>query len=270
MPSTNEIAALLIDCQDRARSLPPITQSDAGFDVQRAYEVLALISAHREAQGWRSVGRKIGFTNRTIWERYGVYQPMWAPVWSTSVHFAVNGRAKLPLAGFIEPRIEPEVVFKLAASPPATEDAGRLLEAVDWIAPGFEIVHSVFPGWKFAAPDCTAASGLHGALVVGAPVALTPRNRAAVADKLSVFELTLSRNGVAVERGLGSNVLGSPVNALAHLIGVLAGQPQFEPLARGELVTTGTITDAWPVSSGEVWSSDYGTLGVEGLTLEFA
>jgi hypothetical protein len=34
-------------------------------------------------------------------------------------------------------------------------------------------------------------------------------------------------------------------------------------------VTTGTITDAWPVAAGETWSSDYGALGLEGLTLSF-
>jgi len=44
----------------------------------------------------------------------------------------------------------------------------------------------------------------------------------------------------------------------------------FPPLAAGEIVTTGTITDAWPVASGETWSADYGTLGLAGLTVDFA
>jgi len=51
---------------------------------------------------------------------------------------------------------------------------------------------------------------------------------------------------------------------------VLAGQPQFPPLAPGEIVTTGTITDAWPVAKGQTWTSDYGTLGLPGMTLTFA
>ncbi len=34
-------------------------------------------------------------------------------------------------------------------------------------------------------------------------------------------------------------------------------------------MTTGTITDAWPVAPGETWSSDYGTLGIDGLILSF-
>ena len=40
-------------------------------------------------------------------------------------------------------------------------------------------------------------------------------------------------------------------------------------LTFGSVVTTGTITDAWPVAAGEVWSSDYGALGLDGLTLRF-
>jgi 2-keto-4-pentenoate hydratase len=64
-------------------------------------------------------------------------------------------------------------------------------------------------------------------------------------------------------------VLGSPLNALAHLGHVLAGQPRFAPLAAGEIVTTGTLTDAWPVKREETWQSHYGSLGVEGLRLRF-
>jgi 2-oxo-3-hexenedioate decarboxylase len=51
---------------------------------------------------------------------------------------------------------------------------------------------------------------------------------------------------------------------------VLAEQPQFPPLAPGEIVTTGTITDAWPVAKGQTWTSDYGTLGLSGMSLTFA
>ena len=51
------------------------------------------------------------------------------------------------------------------------------------------------------------------------------------------------------ESGIGANVLDSPALALGYLARVLAGQPQF-PLSPGEIVTTGTITDAWPVMNG--------------------
>jgi 2-keto-4-pentenoate hydratase len=265
----NSIADRLIKAYDTATTLPPITNDAPDFSVADGYAVLADIEARRRAQGWRSVGRKIGFTNRTIWPRYGVYQPMWAHVWSHTVQFAENGRATLDLRAFVQPRIEPEVVFKLKAPVAATADSLAVLNSTEWIAPGFEIVQSHFPDWKFKAADCTAAFGLHGALVVGEPLMVTDANRAALASALPACAVTLSRGDKVTDQGVGANVLDSPALALTHLARLIADQPQAPKLAAGEIVTTGTITDAWPVASGETWSSDYGELGIDGLELSF-
>ena len=268
-PEIEAIADRLMAAYDSATTLAPISESEPGFDVATAYEVLAEIERRRRAQGWQSAARKIGFTNRTIWARYGVYQPMWAHAWTHTVHFAPAGSATLSLARLVQPRIEPEVVFKLAAPVPATDDVAAILGCVEWIAPGFEIVQSHFPDWKFTAADCTAAFGLHGALVVGAPLALTPQNRVTIAAALPTFTLRLRRGGALIDTGIGANVLGSPALALAHLARVLGTQPQAPPLAAGEVITTGTVTDAWPVAAGETWTSDYGALGLSGLALAF-
>jgi len=262
-------ARRLIAAYDGATTMAPITAGDPGFDVPAAYDVLREIETRRMAGGWQPVGRKIGFTNRTIWPRYGVYLPMWAHVWAHTVHHAAGDRAALALATFVQPRIEPEVVFRLRAPVPITDDAERVLGCVEWIAPGFEIVQSHFPDWKFAAADCTAAFGLHGALVVGTPTPVTDANRAALAAALPAFTLTLRRGGAVIDTGIGANVLDSPALSLVHLARVLTGQPQFPPLVAGEIVTTGTLTDAWPVAPGETWTSDYGALGLPGIALTF-
>jgi 2-keto-4-pentenoate hydratase len=49
-----------------------------------------------------------------------------------------------------------------------------------------------------------------------------------------------------------------------------ADQREYPPLGAGEIVTTGTITDAWPIAPDERWSSDYGGLGVDALTLDLS
>jgi 2-oxo-3-hexenedioate decarboxylase len=195
---------------------------------------------------------------------------MWAHVWSHTVRFAENGRATLDLRAFVQPRIEPEVVFKLKAPVGAADDPLAVLASTEWIAPGFEIVQSHFPDWKFKAADCTAAFGLHGVLVVGEPLMVTEQNSAALAAALPVCAVTLSRSGTVIDRGVGANVLDSPALALTHLARLIADQPQAPSLSAGEIVTTGTITDAWPVAPGETWSSDYGELGIMGLTLSFS
>ena len=257
----------ILAAADGGGQLAPITEGDPHFDVERAYEALAELHARREAQGWRAVGRKIGFTNRTIWPRYGVFRPMWSMVWDRTVVHAPGGAATLDVAGLHEPRIEPEVVFGLGSPLPPEGDARSVLDAVAWVAAGFEIVHSVFPGWKFRAADCTAAFGLHGRLVVGPPATIGSDERDALFAALPQFKVSLRRNGAVVDSGVGANVLDSPAHALLHLRDVLASQPAFAPLAAGEIVTTGTLTDAWPVAPGEVWTSDYGALPVRGLAL---
>jgi len=270
MFAVDEVASRLIAAYDAARTIAPITDEAPDFDVAAAYDVLFEIERRRRAQGWMPAGRKIGFTNRTIWQRYGVYDPIWAHTWTHTVHDAVDGQATLSLQHLVQPRIEPEVVFGLRGPVPDTDDAEEILRQVDWMAAGFEIVQSHFPGWKFKAPDCTAAFGLHGALVVGRRIPVTAVNRAALAALLPTFAMTLRRGDQVIDRGVGSHVLDSPALALAHLVRVLADQRQFAGLAANEIVTTGTLTDAWPVAPGESWSSDYGDLDLPGLRLRLA
>jgi 2-oxo-3-hexenedioate decarboxylase len=264
------IARQVLAAFDDGSPLPSFSAAYPDFDVAAAYDVLREAERLRRARGWRPVGRKIGFTNRTIWPRYGVYRPMWAHVWAETVTDAADARATVALAPAAEPRIEPEVVFGLRGPVPANGSARDVLDAVDWIAPGFEIVQSHFPGWKFTSAECTAAFGLHRALVVGPRTALTDGLRDGYAASLPAFGLTVRRGEGVVDRGVGANVLDSPALALAHLARVLADQPAMPQLAAGELVTTGTITDAWPVAAGDTWTSDYGALGLPGITLHLS
>jgi 2-oxo-3-hexenedioate decarboxylase len=144
-----------------------------------------------------------------------------------------------------------------------------ILSAVEWIAAGFEIVRCPYPGWRFALPDCCAAFGLHGRLVVGTAVTLDDDRRHELASMLASFEATLRRGDEVVDRGVGANVLDSPALALGHLARVLSSQSLHPQLAAGEIITTGTITDAFPVAAGETWRSDYGALGIDGLSITF-
>lgn len=63
--------------------------------------------------------------------------------------------------------LEPEAVFGMKATPKAGADIDDLFDAIDWVAPGFEVVQSHLPGWKFTAADTVADSPLHARLLVG-------------------------------------------------------------------------------------------------------
>src|SRR6202048_4347647 len=172
------------------RQISPFSSRLSSFHLEDAYRVTTAVRQMREARGEMPVGRKIGFTNRTIWAEYNVYEPIWGYVYNRTVHNLAEIGDTFSLVGLAEPRIEPEIVFKLAAAPAPGMDEGALLANIDWVAHGFEIVQSIFPGWKFSAPDTVAGFGLHGALLIG------PRHSIAADAKdwsrtLSTFEIDL-------------------------------------------------------------------------------
>ena len=231
----------------------------SGLALGEAYERALGVRQLRIGRGEQPLGYKVGFTNRTIWERYGVYAPIWGTVWNTTVSFC-EGEGELSLAGTCQPRIEPECVFGLKATPPARASLDELLACVDWIAPGFEIVQSHMKDWKFAAADTVADGGLHGRLLVGRriPAAGLAAGAAEFEARLAADRVTLLRDGQRVEEGAGSNVLDGPLHALAHFLAALRDCPGATDLQPGDLVTTGTWTDAWPVRRGETWRAEFG------------
>ena len=89
-------AAELLKAYDTGCQIAPISDGDPAFDDEAAYRIAREITELREARGERQVGRKIGFTNRTIWPIYGVSGPMWGPVWDTTLHEIGDGLHALP------------------------------------------------------------------------------------------------------------------------------------------------------------------------------
>jgi 2-oxo-3-hexenedioate decarboxylase len=256
------LARELIALHEAPREVAPFSERYPGLTAEAGYEAARALHEHRLAAGWRPVGRKIGFTNRTIWPRYGVYEPIWGTVYDRTMSRAVENRARVQLEGLVNPRIEPEICFGLRAAP----NAQPLVECIEWMAHAVEIVQCHHPAWKLTLADSTANNGLHGRLVIGTPAPLP----ADAEQLLARVAVQLFRGEELVDTGVGANVLGSPLAALAHLVGVLAKQPGAPALAAGEIVTTGVITDAHPVAPGELWRTRIAGLPLAGLTIEFA
>jgi 2-oxo-3-hexenedioate decarboxylase len=261
--------AVLSALADR-RSIPPFTRAAGGLTMPDAYRVSRAVTARRRARGEMPVGRKIGFTNPAIWPEYGVDQPLYGPMYDTTMTHAAGPVAAFSLVRFVEPRIEPEIVLGLSAAPAADMDEAGLMACVGWVAHGFEIVQSLYPGWSFGAADCVAGFGMHGALICGPRRAVAAGERSDMLVALQEIDITLSRNGEAVDSGVGRNVLGGPISALRRLVQVLAVDPEAAPLAAGEIVTTGTITRAFPITAGEQWTTTVTGLGLPGLDVTFS
>lgn len=261
------IAAAVVAANETNTQIAPFSSSLAGFGLADAYRVTPKVRTMREAKGERVLGRKIGFTNRTIWDQYGVHAPIWGYVYDRTVHDLRMMGDGVSLAGFAEPLLEPEIMFQLSAAPDPDMDERDLLSCIAWVSHGFEVVQSIFPGWKFAPADTVAAFGLHGALLIGErhPVDGNPD---AWLKQLHNFEITLTC-GDTVAPGHSRNVLDGPLSALRHLVQVLAKDPVNPPLAPGEIVTTGTLTSALPVKPGEVWTTKLSGVPLAGATIRF-
>lgn len=245
---------LLLRHHDEATLWP----AGCGLAIGEAYERALSVRQLRIARGEQPRGYKVGFTNRGIWPRYGVFAPIWGTVWNTTLS-SCQGEGELSLAGTCQPRIEPECVFGLAATPPARASLQDLRDCIAWVAPGFEIVQSHLADWKFTAADTVADSGLHARLLVGTriPAGELPRDAASFDAQLAAAGITLTRNGETVDQGRGANVLDGPLLALAHFVAALRDCPGAADLQPDDIVTTGTWTDAWPVQRGEQWRAAF-------------
>ena len=268
---TTRIARELLDALGQGQIVPSIGEYEPAFGWDEGYAVAAEIVKLRRARGERTIGRKIGFTNRKIWAEYGAISPIWAHVYDCTVALARDSAATVSLGGSTQPRLEPEIAFQLKAPiPPDCNDPAKLLEAVEWYAPSFEIVSCHFPNWKFKPADSAADFSFHWRLIVGTPVAVRMDDIPALSGQLRDCKVALRKDGLIMGRGVGANALDHPALALAFLADILARQPQFDPLAAGEIITTGTLTAAYSIKPGEIWSSVYdGLAGATGLELTF-
>ena len=250
----------LLSHYDSGLPWPVAPSSAAGFDVRAAYQQALAVRALRLARGEQPRGFKIGFTNRSIWARYQVFAPIWGTVYDSTLRFC-DGQAALALAGTCQPRIEPEVVFGMRATPAPGATLDALFAAIDWVAPGFEIVQSHLPDWKFQAADTVADGSLHARLLVGPrqSVQSIASNAGQLEALLAACQVTLLKDGNPVDTGCGANVLDNPLRALHHFLGELRQCPGAPELMPGDVVTTGTWTDAWPVAAGEQWQAAFGT-----------
>jgi 2-oxo-3-hexenedioate decarboxylase len=241
-------------------------------DAAQAYQTALQVRQLRVARGEQPRGFKIGFTNRSIWQRYQVFEPIWGTVWDTTLSLANEaGECSVDISRMCQPRLEPELVFGMRCTPPADLTVETLFDSIEWMASGFEVVQSHALDWKFKVADTITDSGLHAHLVVGraVKVADVASSGAALHALLAGMSLALLQAGQSVEKGAASNVLDSPLMALLHFMKTLRNCPGAPDVLPGDVITTGTWTDAWPLVAGQVWQSQY-ALPLTGLRLQVA
>jgi 2-oxo-3-hexenedioate decarboxylase len=93
------------------RQTSPFSHRHERFTLADAYRTTLQVRRLREGRDEHPIGRKIGFTNRTIWSEYQVFAPIWGYMYDKTVHNLSDLADGFSLAGLSEPRIEPEIAF---------------------------------------------------------------------------------------------------------------------------------------------------------------
>lgn len=231
-------------------AIDPLTDEIA-LDLPTAYEVQRVL---RERAG-PLAGWKLGVTSRAKQAQVGLDTPVYGFLPAAA---ALEPGEPLPCSERIQPRAEPEIAFvlgrDLAGSGVGVAD---VLAATAGVAVGIEILDSRYHDYRFTMADVVADDTSLGRFVVGEPVPVAGID-------LRLVGVLLERNGELVDTASGAASLGHPAAAVAWLARQLAASG--EGLAAGQVVLSGGLTAATPVTAGDVVTVSIDRLG----TLELA
>lgn len=212
------------------------------------------------AIGAQVAGWKIAATSQAGQQHIAVGGPLAGPVFAHRLH---RDGAEVSLAGNGMRVAECEIVFRFArALGPRARGHGRdeVLAAVASVHPGIEVPDSRFARFESAGEaqliaDCACTNEM----VLGAATPADGRLRG-LAQLVVRAEVSDGRR----PQGLGSNVLGDPLEALVWLVNEITAVGRT--LEAGQFVTTGACVPPIPVQPGQRVLADFGWVGRIGVS----
>ncbi|MCA1983086.1 2-keto-4-pentenoate hydratase [Nocardioides nematodiphilus] len=243
-PSTTEQSLIEQIADDLYQARRAVTTIDfvsprlPEHDLDAAYRISELVATRREAElGVKRAGRKVGLTNPLVQKRVGVFEPDYGILHDDMVHASGVVR-RASQHNFL--RIEAEVAFVLGKDI-LDADLDVIKDAVDYVTPAFELVDFRYPGSVGQIVDTIADNAGCDGIVLG-----EERHPYGEVDLAGVEMVITTAAGVEITRGVGSNVLGDPINAVQWLAetALRIGQP----LRAGEVLLSGSIgyIEPWP------------------------
>ena len=233
---------------------PPVRDL-VGDDIAAAYRVQSELTARRLRRGAARVGRKIGLTSPVVQRQLGVGQPDFGVLFGD---MAVPDGGVVPTGRLLQPRVEGEVAFRLAADLDGELDQATVRAAVASVHAAVEIVDSRIAGWDIRIADTVADNASSGLFVV------SERAVPLAAVRPADVQMTLDLNGQVVSSGAGSACLGDPLIALEWLARTAA---EFgDPLRAGELVLSGALGPMVDVHPGDRVRVEISGLGAVSVT----
>ncbi len=265
----NRYAHQLLDARQRAELLPSLS-SRYPITIEDAYEIAERIGDIRVAEGETIIGRKFDYLNDVSPDSHRKAQlPFWGWLYDSTVQFMENSEGSFSLKGFLQPRIETEVIFRLGKIPPENATLRQMAECIEWMAHGLEVTDCSFNDSSRNLVDAVAGFGMHGALLVGEPKIVSEGSRKSLADVLECASLSLACGEVIQTAGFGSEPSSNPLEGLLHLHQMLGKQPRFTGLQAGDIIASGSWTKPFDVRPGNVLLTAISGLPLPGLVVEF-
>lgn len=225
------------------------------FDEEHGYLLQGAANGILEVSLGTVAGHKIGCTTAVMQAFLGIHSPCAGEVFASTV---LRGDASVSRSAYRRLGIECEIVVELA------RDAGggaftreTAAELVGAVMAGIEIVDDRYRDYRTqGVPTLIADNFFNAGCVLGEPV----KNWREF--DLAALEGRTLINGEEVGRGLGSAVLGHPLEALAWL-----ANKRGPRLKRGQFVFLGSLVETKWLNAGDVARIEISSLGALELTV---
>ncbi|KIH70266.1 2-keto-4-pentenoate hydratase [Salinicoccus roseus] len=251
MAVTRLFSEEIYEAERQLKPIDPLTETYPDITAEEAYRIQLQYVERRLADGVDVVGKKIGLTSRAMQEMLGVDRPDYGHLLDDMIF---ESDVPVEAGRFIAPRVEFEIAFVLKKDiDGADATAESVRDAIDYVIPAAEIIDSRIRDWKIKFEDTVADNGSSAGAVLG-------RDHVALNDiDLPSVEMTVYKNGEKLDEGLGSAVLGNPLEAVVWLSKAL--HQYGISLKAGEVVLAGALTKAVDVVPGDQFKATFEGLG---------
>jgi len=252
-------AILIAEARTAVVRLAPLPAGLAPLDETEAYAVQDRLRLHLAGRGLGGLaGFKIGCTTQVMQTYLGIDHPCAGALSSARIY---PSGLEFPSAAYVRPGVECEIAVEIARDLAPSEgpfDRKRLQGVVAAVYPAIEIVDDRYDNWReMDLPTLVADDFFHAALVLG------PRNAEWHGIDISAVQGIARIDGVEVGRGVGADILGHPLDALAWLANHRAARGLG--LRAGDIVSLGSMTETRWLKPGERAEIEIGGLGTVSL-----
>ncbi len=247
-----DMARALLAAELNNAPIEPFTVTHPDADIEDSYRIAQLVTELKVASGRTIKGHKVGLTSKAMQQMSGATEPDYGTL--TDDWFVPEG-STVDMTRLNRPLVEMEIAFVLGSrlSGPGV-NAADVVRATEFVLPAIEIVDSRYSG-RGPKPliDSVADAAWCGLVVLGGrPAKLTDLD-------IRREGAALYKNGTIEETGVGSAVMGNPINAIVWLANKLA--TFGVTMEAGSVVLSGSFVKAIPFAAGDTITAMFNTLG---------